>query len=188
VTWRVALAGVLGVAALYVIAVLGFDWGPSPRPPPPPAAASVAEPVRVDIPAIDAHSTLIPLGPNPDETVEVPDVKTPQQAGWYRHSVRPGEDGPAVLLGHVDGGGKPGIFHDLRKLKPGNEVVVTRADGSSVTFAVTRVQELPKVAFPTEEVYGDTDQAELRLITCGGSFDKSARSYRDSVIAYAALK
>jgi sortase (surface protein transpeptidase) len=167
--------------------VLGFDWGSSPQPPPT-FDSTVAEPTRVDIPSIGAHSTLIPLGLNQDETVEVPDVKTPQQAGWYRYSVRPGEDGPAILLGHVDGNGKPGIFHDLRKLKPGNEIRVTRADGSTVTFAVTRVQEILKVNFPTEAVYGDTDEAELRLITCGGSFDKKARSYRDSVIAYAALK
>jgi LPXTG-site transpeptidase (sortase) family protein len=171
-----------------MIAVLGFDWDWSSPQSSPPEAPAVAEPVRVDIPAIDAHSTLIPLGLNPDDTVEVPDVKKPQQAGWYRYSVRPGEDGPAILLGHVDGGGKRGIFHDLRKLKPGDEVVVTGADGTSVTFAMTRVQEIPKAKFPTEAVYGDTDQAELRLITCGGSFDKKARSYRDSVIAYAALK
>jgi hypothetical protein len=78
------------------------------------------------------------------------DAKTPQQAGWYRYSVRSGEDGPAILLGHVDGSGKPGIFHDLRKLKPGAEVVVTRADGSTVRFTVTQVQEIPRANFPTE--------------------------------------
>jgi hypothetical protein len=102
---------VLGGAALYAITVLGFDWGPTPQPP----SRPLAEPVGVDIPAIDAHSTLIPLGLNQDDMVEVPVAKTPQQAGWYRYSVRPGGDGPAILLGHIDVGGKPGSSTTCQK-------------------------------------------------------------------------
>ncbi|WP_436492698.1 class F sortase [Actinokineospora sp. HUAS TT18] len=147
----------------------------------------VAEPASITIPKIGAESTLVPLGLNPDQTVEVPPVTQPMQAGWYRLGPRPGDVGPAVVLGHVDGGGKPGIFHRLRELAAGDEVRVSRADGSVALFTVTRVEQIAKKEFPTDRVYGETDAAELRLITCGGSFDAAAKSYRENVIVYASL-
>ena len=165
---------------------------PSPEPPAAlstgPVAAPALAPAAVDIPRIGARSSLVPLGLNPDETIEVPPVSQPMQAGWYRLGPAPGELGPAVILGHVDGGGRPGIFHRLRELQPGDEIIVTRDDGSAVTFVARSVERIPKAEFPTEKVYGDTTQPELRLITCGGSFDRQRGSYRDNVIVYAVLK
>ncbi|MFO7190749.1 MAG: class F sortase [Thermocrispum agreste] len=154
----------------------------SPRGMPP------APPVSVSIPRIGARSSLVPVGLNKDRTLAVPPVSQPMQAAWYRYSPTPGEVGPSVLLGHVDGGGKPGIFHRLHTLEPGDEVIVERADGSVARFVVRRVAQVPKKAFPTDEVYGDTDRPEIRLITCGGSFDRAAGSYRDNVIVYGTLK
>lgn len=146
-----------------------------------------ALPASVRIPSINATSTLVPLGENSDGTVEVPPVSTPMQAGWYAGSSAPGEAGPAVLLGHVDGNKQTGIFYRLHELTPGATVLVTRADGSVLTFDVTKVDKVAKSAFPTDAVYGATSDPELRLLTCGGAFDQAAHSYVDNVIVYAKM-
>jgi sortase (surface protein transpeptidase) len=99
----------------------------------------------------------------------------------------PGEVGPAVMAGHVDWDGSPGVFFELRSLEPGDEITVTRADGSAVVFGVVSVDQFPKDAFPTDAVYGDLDHAGLRLITCGGSFDHAERSYVDNIVVFADL-
>lgn len=145
-------------------------------------------PTELWIPHIGARSSLIPLGINKDGTVEVPPVAQPMQAGWYSLAPSPGEVGPAVVLGHVDGDHKPGIFYRLHELVPGDHVEISRMDGSVISFAVWKVDRTPKTRFPTEEVYGETAGPELRLITCGGRFDRAAHSYVDNIIVYATLK
>jgi sortase (surface protein transpeptidase) len=160
---------------------------PSTAGVPPPAGLARSEPTALDIPRIGARSTLVPLGLNPDGTIEVPPVSTPRQAGWYAYGPTPGELGPAVIVGHVDGNKQQGIFYRLKELAPGDEVSVSRRDGSTVRFVVTKVDEVAKGAFPSDAVYGNTPDAELRLITCGGSFDRTAHSYRDNIIVYAAV-
>jgi sortase (surface protein transpeptidase) len=107
------------------------------------------------------------------------------QAGWFAAGPAPGEVGPAVLAGHVDNRSGPAVFFRLEDLTPGDEVLVTRSDGQTVPFTVTRVASWPKSAFGTAEVYGPTPGAELRLITCGGTFDRSRRSYTDNVVVFA---
>lgn len=172
----------------------GVAPAPGPAlPPPEPAVTrqanvlSQSRPVELHVPAIRASSSLVALGLNPDGTVQVPPVAQPMQAGWYRYGPTPGERGPAVLLGHVNGGGQQGIFARLHELRPGDPIEVSRDDGVIALFTVTRTDQVAKRAFPTEAVYGDTDGAELRLITCGGSFDQDRRSYRDNVIVFARL-
>ena len=170
---------------------------PSPSPAPtaaPPAAGSPAaaargpEPVSVSMPAIGVTSDLLRLGLNDDGTVEVPPLGPDDQAGWYEGGPAPGDVGPAVLLGHVDSAADgPGVFFDLGALEPGDVVDVARADGTVAVFTVDRVERHPKDAFPTIEAYGNTPDAQLRLITCGGDFDSSARSYLDNVIVFATL-
>jgi len=139
----------------------------------------------VDIPAIAVHSSLVALGLNPDQTVQVPPVGTPMQAGWYEYGPTPGEIGPAVILGHVDGNHQPGVFYRLRELAVGAEVRITRADGHTITFQVRRTVQVAKDAFPTDAVYADTTEAELRLITCGGAFNPATHNYLDNIIIYA---
>ncbi len=90
-----------------------------------------------------------------------------------------------MILGHVNGGGHAGIFARLHELVSGDEVLISRTDGSTQRFVVRRVDQIAKSQFPTDAVYGDTAGPELRLITCGGSFDKAAHSYRENVIVYA---
>ena len=150
-----------------------------------PLAASPPTQLRID--SINATSSLVPLGLNPDQTITVPPVSTPLQASWYRLGPTPGAAGPAIILGHINGDGHDGIFAHLNQLKPGDQVKVTRQDGKTAIFTVTKLQQVAKNAFPTVDVYGDTPDAQLRLITCGGGFDKSKRSYVDSIIAFATL-
>ncbi|RZU30890.1 class F sortase [Blastococcus saxobsidens] len=142
-------------------------------------------PVHLSIPAIGVDSGLMDLGLLDDGTLEVPPAGFP--AGWYTGAPTPGELGPAIVAGHVDWEGAPGVFYELRSLVPGDEVVVTREDGRLAVFEVQRVEQFPKGEFPTEQVYGDLDHAGLRLITCGGSFDQAERSYEDNVVVFADL-
>ncbi|MCZ2828957.1 class F sortase [Modestobacter sp. VKM Ac-2986] len=166
----------------------------SAAPAAPPAATStapaepVAAPVSLAVPAIGVTSDLMRLGLNDDGTVEVPPLGPDDQAGWYERGPAPGAVGPALLLGHVDSAAAgPGIFFELGAVQPGDEVEVTRADETVAVFAVDRVEVHPKDDFPTIEVYGNTPDAQLRLITCGGAFDSAARSYEDNVIVFATM-
>jgi hypothetical protein len=143
----------------------------------------VAAPVRLRIPALRLNSPLQRLDLQADGTVAVP--KRPDIAGWYERGPRPGQAGPAVILGHVDSHTGPGIFLNLARLPRGAVVKVDRADGSTVTFRVTKVSRVAKTRFPTDLVFAPTLEPTLRLVTCGGSFDETRRSYRDNVIAFA---
>ncbi|WP_433376438.1 class F sortase [Actinoplanes sp. CA-142083] len=144
---------------------------------------TVAEPVRLRIPALEVDSKVQRLGLQRDGSIAVP-ART-DVAGWYEYGPRPGQPGPAVILGHVDSHTGPGIFIDLYRAKVGTTVRVDRADGSVATFTITKIARVPKVQFPTDLVYAPTLDPTLRLVTCGGSFDRSRRSYRDNVIAFA---
>lgn len=145
----------------------------------------VAVPVRLHIPALHVDSRLQRLGLQPDGAVAVP--ASPHVPGWYEGGARPGQAGPAVILGHVDSRTGPGVFINLRRVRSGTLVQVDRTDGSSVTFRVTTVSRVPKDRFPTDLVYGPTLDPTLRLVTCGGSFDRARGHYRDNVIAFAEL-
>src|SRR6266700_2998086 len=131
----------------------------------------VVEPVRLRIPALQVDTALEGLARQPDGTIAVPD--NPNVAGWYDEGPRPGQPGPAVIVGHVDSGNGPGAA-----------VYVARADGITAGFRVVSVSRVPKTSFPSDLVYSPTLQPSLQLVTCGGSFDYHARSYRDNVIVY----
>ena len=166
---------------------------PSGRSSPDPAAgfrsvrahATVALPVRLRIPAIRVDTPLLRLGLDKQGAVEAPSVW--QEAGWYTGSVRPGLRGPAVILGHVDTHAAPAVFYRLAFLRPGDAVEITRADGTKVTFRVAGQQRVAKSRFPTDLVYGPTLEPSLRLVTCGGSFNKKTGHYRDNIIVSAVL-
>jgi hypothetical protein len=149
---------------------------------------AAATPTRLRIPAIGVDKDLISLGLNPDHSVQVPPLDANSQPGWYRYSPTPGQLGPAVILGHIDSAKYgPGVFFKLGALRKGDTVSITRADHTVAVFRVEAVAEYPKDHFPTLTVYGNTDHAALRLITCGGKFDFSARSYEDNIVAFASL-
>ena len=144
---------------------------------------AVAAPVRLRIGALHVDGEVQRLGLRADGTIAVP--KRTDVAGWYEFGPRPGQPGPAVILGHVDSRTGPGIFVDLRTVRRGTLVRVDRADGSTVLFRVREVSQVSKTSFPTDLVYAPTLDPTLRLVTCGGSFDRERGSYRDNVIVFA---
>ena len=189
-----------GLAAVSTVAVAGSQFVPTAAATTagssvaPPAAATfrsvrtypqVPPPVRLYIPALHVDTPLQTLGHAADRTIEVPtDYGV---AGWFAEGPRPGQSGPAVILGHVDSETGPAVFYRLAGIPPGAEITVRRADGSTVAFRVTGVEHVPKIRFPTAEVYGASLQPSLRLVTCGGRFDRTSGHYDDNVIVYAEL-
>lgn len=150
---------------------------------PPTGAAQVAEPASLVIPAIGVSTALVHLGLTSTGALQVP--PTTAIAGWYTGSPRPGAIGSAVIAGHIDSYQGPGVFYRLSQLRRGDRVYVRRADGTLAVFKVTEVQMYPKDAFPTTAVYGATPTPQLRLITCGGTFDYSTGSYLSNTVVYA---
>lgn len=146
-------------------------------------------PVAIAIPAIGVRSSLQDLGLNPNGTIAVP-APGPHynQAAWFTGSPTPGQAGPAVIEGHVDSAEDgPSVFFRLGALRPGEHVDVTRADHRTAVFTIDAVRRYAKSAFPTATVYGNTDNAALRLITCGGSFDRASGHYRSNIVVFAHL-
>jgi sortase (surface protein transpeptidase) len=161
-------------------------WSVSPSQAPYQATAvrwQEPDPVRLELPAIGVATDVVALGLAADGTMEVPDNFG--VAGWFTGGPRPGENGPAVIAGHVDSRAGPAVFYKLRELQPGAAVFVTRVDGSAVTFTVSRVETYDKATFPTDAVFGATAGSELRLVTCGGEFDWGRRTYRSNIVVYA---
>jgi len=140
-------------------------------------------PVRVRIPAIDVESEIIDLGLNTDGTLEVP--KDWEQTGWYTGRSVPGNVGPGVVVGHVDSRSGPAVFYRLRDLEAGDLVEIYRSNGTIALFRVSETVMVQKDGFPTDQVYGATSEPTLRLITCGGDFDRSIESYKGNLIVYA---
>jgi Sortase domain len=158
--------------------------GPSAQGPSLPRSA----PVSVDIPAIGVTSRLLYLGLNADGTIQVPSLVTSaSEAAWYKYSATPGQIGASVIEGHVDSYTGPAIFYRLGALRPGDTIDVTLADGITAIFRVTGVREYAKSNFPAKAIYGTTNYAALRLITCGGVFDYATGHYLSSTVVFASL-
>ena len=182
------MAGVVATAGL-----LSLLAGPPPELPAqvqPAAERSVPEPARarpvsIEIPALDVSGPLGDLTSAGNGELLAPD--DPGLAGWYTEGVVPGAVGPAVIGGHVDSRRGPGVFYGLGRLGAGDVVRITLSDGHVVRFTVTGVREVAKAQFPTGAVYAPTPRPELRLITCGGRFDRSVRSYVDNVVVDAVM-
>jgi hypothetical protein len=143
----------------------------------------VAPPARIRIPSIGVDARVVRLGLDAAGALEVPSASG--DAGWYVHGPRPGQPGPAVMAGHVDSTSGPAVFYRLGTLRPRATIRVSRADGTTATFRVHRVERWPKAGFPTRLVYGPTRRPTLRLITCGGAFDRGTGHYVDNTIVFA---
>lgn len=183
--------GVAAVSQYHRVSPTPAQAGTLEPPGTPPAGATGvahSQPVSIDIPAIDVHSKLASVGVNPDGTIEAPPLfQTPSEAAWYRYSPTPGQPGPSIIEGHVDNGHGPAIFYHLAALQPGQEINVTLTDSTVVTFTIDGVRQYPKARFPTRTIYGNTDVAALRLLTCGGSFDSTTHHYLDNTVVFASL-
>jgi LPXTG-site transpeptidase (sortase) family protein len=171
------------VATIYpAAAVLPAPTGPIAAVPEQ-GAVQVSPPVALTIPSIGVQTSLVDLGLTATGALQVP--PSTAVAGWYTGSPRPGAVGSAVIAGHIDSRTGPGVFYHLSSLRPGDRVYVRRADGTLAAFRVTVVRQYLKDDFPTSVVYGAVPDAELRLITCGGTFDYATGHYLSNTVAYA---
>jgi hypothetical protein len=207
-----AVTGVMlvAIAALGAIAI-GWRTGPDPAPDTAtraPASASgvpeVQRPARPTGPGAAQPTALLPV---PPERLVIPSIGVNtdleklhldgdgklappgdfDHAGWFVDGTQPGQPGPAIIAGHVDSKRGPAVFAHLDRLAPGDQVIVVRIDGSKVRFRVTDTQSYPKKEFPTAAVYGPVPDAQLRLVTCDGAFDRSIGHYLDNRVVYATL-
>lgn len=150
------------------------------------AAMDASEPTRVRVPAHGIDAPVFPIALAEDGTLPAPSGERADDAAWFEGSPTPGEDGPAVIEGHVTYSGDPSVFFDLGAVEPGDRIEVDRADGSTAVFEVHEITRVPKDEFPTWAVYGNTEGPELRMITCGGEVDEDGR-HQDNVLVHAHL-
>jgi len=191
-------AGMLGV--LFSVAALArpeaiepvkvFTATPKPEPKPAPqskpASMPKSVPTHITIASQEIDNDLIPVGLNPDGSIETPPVLD-WVAGWYKYSPTPGEIGPAVIVGHLDSYQDISVFWRLRYVQPGDTIEIAREDGSTARFSVTQLAQYDQNDFPTKTVYGNTEGPELRVITCGGTFDSTTGHYTENTVVYAKL-
>ena len=201
---QIATGTLMFIVAMAGCGVITAAVSVAPDPPKMPSATSIpttatkaigkvvalgkATPTRVDISVIGVHAPIVATGVDGNGDVAVPPLSEPYRTNWYKDSASPGQPGNAVILGHVDSK-KVGaaVFYRLGQLKKGNKINVTRSDGKVAVFEVTGVALYAKTRFPTSLVYGPTTTPGLRLITCGGSFDAKAKTYRGNVIVTAEM-
>ncbi|MDY7099626.1 MAG: class F sortase [Actinomycetota bacterium] len=144
--------------------------------------APVPAPVALRLDARDIAAEVVAVGITDGQRLEIPPV---DQVGWYRYGARPGEDGSAVLAAHVDYGGRAGAFVHLATAQAGDRIEVGFDDGTTRAFTVVAVRQYPKASLPVAELFSPDGGPSLALVTCGGAFDASARSYEDNVVVYA---
>ena len=184
-----ALVVVLVVGLVQIDAAradIAADNGAGPAVAARPVVRHVAAPVTLGIPTLKITDRLVGLRKQRDGTLAVP--ADPQRAGWYSQGPAPGDPGPAVIVGHVDSYRGPGIFNRIRTLKKNDPIRIRRADGTLATFTVTMVRTYAKRQFPTKLVYVADKRPSLRLITCGGEFDRRSKRYLSNTIVFATLK
>lgn len=149
---------------------------------------SRSEPKSITIDSIDLTSArLVDYGVDGSGAVDIPPSRKGTPAGWFTGSPTPGQLGPSVIVGHVDSADGPSVFYRVGAVRPGQHVEVARADGTTAVFLVDSVERFAKADFPTLRVYGNTDRAALRVITCGGRYDRATGHYEDNIVVFAHL-
>ncbi|MFB7664188.1 class F sortase [Kitasatospora sp. NPDC056138] len=162
---------------------------PSPaKPSPSKVPLGFSPPTRLQIPAIGVDAPFTQLAADASGEIAPPPADNQNLVGWYNGSASPGEPGTSVVVGHVDTLTGPAVFMGLSSLGQGSEVDVTRADGVTATYVVDTIQAFAKDQFPDDEVYGESKDGQLRLITCGGAYDRTAKDYTENVVVFAHLE
>ncbi|MFF1679640.1 class F sortase [Streptomyces sp. NPDC058256] len=207
---NVSKVGNIAIASVTVVALCSGAWllrsGAETHAPPQPSAAQSgarepagraerspaaralphSPPDRIRIPSIHVNAPLMGLGLTPQGSLDVPPAAKKNLAGWYEAGTTPGEQGTAIVAGHVDNAEGPAVFYDLGALKKGSNIEVERRDSSTAVFTVDAVEVYDAHDFPDEKVYGAAHRPELRVITCGGGYSKST-GYQGNVVVFAHL-
>ncbi|MFE2501771.1 class F sortase [Streptomyces rubiginosohelvolus] len=169
------------------VAAVGRPFGASLPPAHDPLDG--AAPERVEVPSVGIEAPVVARGLDPDGAIDPPPYGMPETAGWYGDGTQPGAKGTALFVGHVDTDTEPAVFYGLSAVKPGARIEVTRTDGSVAEFTVDDVELVTRARFDAQKAYGPREdgRAELRLITCGGTYDHETRSYTANVVVSAYL-
>ncbi|MCW2881985.1 MAG: peptidase sortase [Sphaerisporangium sp.] len=154
-------------------------------PPAPPLQPST--PTRLVVKKLGINAPIKPVGTDKKGAIQTPPISNPNLVGWYQYGPTPGQAGPAVMLGHKDTTSRTAVFERLHELQYGDTIEVTRMEGTVAIFTVGGIEQADKQTFPTNRVYGNADAAELRLITCGGTYNRLTGHYVDNVIVYARM-
>jgi hypothetical protein len=165
----------------------GPPFSEAPTPPVTGLSMTRSKPTKLTIKTIGVNAPFTPLSKDAKGVLQPPPETNKNLAGWYADGPTPGELGSAIVAGHVDTKTGPAVFFLLSYLRKGDPVVINRADGTVATFKVDSVQTFSKGAFPDKQVYGDTPDAELRIITCGGAYDHKKKDYKSNVVVFAHL-
>lgn len=177
----------MGLGNATGVDVSGWFRGPDEPPPREFPVLEPSRPVRLTIPSINVEAQVLEVGLAEDGSVDVPPVNRHNEAGWFADGPTPGQFGPALIVGHADTRSGPSIFHDLGKLKAGQQIEVLRKDRSVAVFEVNSVENFGKAKLPIERVYGDYSRPSLRLVTCGGTWLGGSQGYSDNIIVFASL-
>ncbi|WP_258395070.1 MULTISPECIES: class F sortase [unclassified Streptomyces] len=187
---------------LVLIASVAFAFTTTEQGPPQPTSAAqqsggpheaaaaplpAARPLRVTVPAIGVDAPLTDLALQDDGHLAAPPETDANLAGWWAHGPSPGTRGTAIIAGHVDIPAGPAVFYNLGALRSGMRITISRADGTTARFTIDSINVYDAADFPDDTVYADTGRPELRLITCGGGFDRARRQYRGNVVVSAHL-
>nr|WP_307167507.1 class F sortase [Streptomyces rishiriensis] len=146
-----------------------------------------SRPVRLRIPKIGVDAPFVDLAIGADGRLEPPPANDVNLVGWHAKGASPGETGTAIIAGHVDTKTSPAVFAGLSALAKGDGFQVLRADGGKASFRVDSVETFDKADFPNERVYSDTAEAQVRLITCAGAYDRRVKDYTDNLVVFAHL-
>ncbi|OKH91191.1 class F sortase [Streptomyces uncialis] len=169
------------------VAAVGRPLGDGPPAPFRPLAPSA--PTRVDIPAIGVQAPVVRRGLDRAGAVAPPPFDQPGIVGWYGGGTRPGAPGAALLVGHTDTDTRPAVFHRIGALRPGDTIRVVRTDATVAEFTVEDVETVDRHRFDAARVYGphERGRAELRLLTCAGTFDRASGTYSANTVVSAYL-
>ncbi|MDT7842941.1 class F sortase [Streptomyces justiciae] len=200
VAWAVLLLGLWlwgrevtdvrnGISAPTTGDVAAVGRPPGVELPPAVHPLGAARPQRLDIPGLGVQAPVVARGLDQDGAIDPPPYDQAGVVGWYAAGTRPGAAGTALMVGHVDTETRPAVFYKLSSVKPGETIRVIRDDGKVAEFTVDDVQVVTRDHFDAQQAYGarQSGRAELRLVTCGGTFDRASRSYTANVIVSAYL-
>ncbi|MEU3144924.1 MULTISPECIES: class F sortase [unclassified Streptomyces] len=144
-------------------------------------------PTRLRIPDIKVDAPFTDLAIGASGQLDAPPPDDINLVGWFADGASPGERGTSIIAGHVDTKTSAAVFARLSELEKGDRFEVERADGREAKFVVDHVESFAKDGFPDERVYADTDDAQVRLITCSGDYDRKAKDYTENLVVFAHL-
>lgn len=166
-----------------LVSIILPQVSPSPTPSPTPGLM----PATLIIPKLKIQAAVEPVGVTETGNMDVP--KNAADVAWYSYGVWPSQEGNAVIAGHYDTPtGAPAIFYRLRTLKVGDEVEVISENAIHSVFEVSEVSTIPYDKMPNEEIFKSKPGKNLNLITCGGIWDMTKKTYTDRIVVYTTLK